>query len=322
MKWIRWHGLIAFLLITAALLAFWFLFIDTFIERRIEDTGTSIVGAKVELDKADLTLFPLGLTLTGLQVTNPDAPMRNIFEVGRISFLLDGLHLIRKKYIIEDMAIEGVRVNTARKRSGAIGRPAKGEEKPGEEAIGLVTFDLPDIEKVLKEEDLQSIKIVEAAKKQIEADRERFERQLKELPDEKKIDEYERRIEKIKASRGIGGVLGGATELLAIKKEIEADLKRITVLKDDISSRTTDYSAQVKAAASAPRNDVKKILDKYSLSAEGIANLGSLFIGGRLREYVEEGLRWRDKLDLVFAPEGKGDGVVVQKTLRGRGAAA
>ncbi|HEY4706654.1 MAG TPA: TIGR03545 family protein [Thermodesulfobacteriota bacterium] len=319
MRWIRWRGLLAFLAITAVLLVFWFLFIDSFIERRIEKAGTSIVGAKVELDGADLTLFPLGLTLTGLQVTNPDAPMRNIFEAGRISFLMDGVHLIRKKYIIEDMAIEGVRLNTQRSHSGAIGRPGDRKEAPEEQAIKLLTFELPDIKEVLNDEDLQSIKIVEATKKQIEADRQRFEKELKALPDKKKIEDYERRIEKIKGSRGIGGVLGGTAELLAIKKEIEADLDRISAMKDDLSSLAADYGQRVKAASAAPRNDVRKILEKYSLSAEGIANLGSLFIGGRLRELVEDGLRWREKLDLIVAPEGRENGVEVQKTLRGRG---
>lgn len=319
MRWIRWHGLIAFIVVTAALLAFWFLFIDSYIERQIEKTGTSIVGAKVELEKADLTLFPLGLTLTGLQVTNPDSPMRNMFEAGRISFLMDGPSLILKKYIIDDMAIEGVRLNTERKRSGAIGRPVKKEEAPEDEAIKLITFDLPDIKEVLKKEDLQSVKIIEATQKQVEADRKRFEQEIKALPDEKKIEEYQRRIENIKRSRGLGGIIGGTAELVAIKNDIEADLRRISALKDELTTKATDYSGRVKAAAAAPQNDVRKILDKYSISTEGIANLGSLFIGGRLRELIEQGLRWREKIDLIAAPEGRENGVKVQKTLRGKG---
>ncbi|OGP20604.1 MAG: hypothetical protein A2054_04975 [Deltaproteobacteria bacterium GWA2_55_10] len=319
MRWIRLSGLISFLVMAAVLLVFWFLFIDIFIERRIEKTGTSIVGAKVDLDKADLTLFPLGLTLTGLQVTNPDEPMRNIFEVGRISFLVDGVNIIRKKYIIEDMAVEGVRINTGRKRSGAVGRPEKKKEAPEDEAIKLLTFELPNIKEALRKKDLQSIEIIEATQKQIAADRTRFEREIKELPNEKKIEDYEKRIEKIKRSRGIGGILGGTSELLAVKNEIEGDLKRISALKDELSSKATDYRGRVKAAAAAPQDDVRKILDKYSLSTEGLSNLGSLFIGGRIREWVAEGLRWRQKLDLIVAPEGKEKGLEVQKTLRGRG---
>lgn len=65
-KWIRWPGLIAFMAVVALFAGIWFLVIDGVIERAIETAGTKAVGAKVELASADLHLFPLGLTLSGL----------------------------------------------------------------------------------------------------------------------------------------------------------------------------------------------------------------------------------------------------------------
>ena len=59
-KWIRWKGLAAFVVVTAVVSLLWFLLIDGFVERMIERTGTRLNGARVELDDADLTLFPRG----------------------------------------------------------------------------------------------------------------------------------------------------------------------------------------------------------------------------------------------------------------------
>lgn len=319
MRWVRWQGLIAFAAVLAVLLAFWYLFIDVFIERRIEKTGTSLVGAKVELGKADLSLFPLGLTLTGLQVTNPDEPMTNLFEVARISFTLDGANLIRKKYIMEEMAIDGVRLNTPRKSSGATGRPEKKAAGPEEDAMKLITFELPDIKEVLKKEDIESVKAIEDLRAKIMADRAKFEQDIKGLPGEKKIKEYKERIERLKRSQGIGGVIGGTSELLALRSEIEGELKRITALRDDLTKASSSYRERVAEAARAPRKDIEKIVRKYSFSPEGLANLSMLFIGGRLREFIENGLEWREKIDRITASEGREDDVEVQKPLRGKG---
>ena len=96
-KWLRWHGLIAFGVISISLFLLWFFLADLLVKRSIEKTGTRVVGAKVELAEADIHLFPLGITLKSLQVTNPDNPMSNAVEAGWIDFSLDGLSLLRRQ---------------------------------------------------------------------------------------------------------------------------------------------------------------------------------------------------------------------------------
>ena len=90
-KWIRWGGLIPFVAIVALVAIVWNFFIDGIVERTIEKVGSSVVGAKVELDAADVSLFPLGVELTRLQVTNPRDYMENAIEVRRIAFDMEPL---------------------------------------------------------------------------------------------------------------------------------------------------------------------------------------------------------------------------------------
>ena len=75
MKWIRWWGLGAFVVIAAILGCVWIFLVDGWVKYLIEEAGTEAVGAKVELDAADLTLFPAGLKLARLQVTNPKSSL-------------------------------------------------------------------------------------------------------------------------------------------------------------------------------------------------------------------------------------------------------
>ncbi|MCX5819268.1 MAG: hypothetical protein NT047_05090 [Deltaproteobacteria bacterium] len=92
-KWIRWQGIAAFVVVSALLAGVWGLVVDRVIKGIIEKAGTKAVGAKVELGAADLSLFPLGLTLNRLPVTDPDEPMTNAVEITRVAGSLDGLKL-------------------------------------------------------------------------------------------------------------------------------------------------------------------------------------------------------------------------------------
>ena len=119
-KWIRWQGLGAFVIVMIIVFGFWYLFIDGIIERAIEKQATQAVGAKVELESADLTLFPAGLNVSHLQLTNPDDPMKNAVEISRINLSLEVAHLLHRKIIIKEVVLDGIQLNTPRKTSGAL----------------------------------------------------------------------------------------------------------------------------------------------------------------------------------------------------------
>lgn len=315
MKWIRWRGAAAFVIIAAIVSVVWFLVVDRVVEHYIEKAGTSLVGAKVELGSADLSLFPLGLTLTGLQVTDPSSPMRNAVECERIAFLLDGSWLLLGKTIIDEMSVEGVRFNTARAYSGAVDRAAPGEaaEPP------FLTFEIPDVMEVLKKEELESLRLAEEIKGRISSDRARFAGAIKNLPDDKKLKAYRERLEALKTK--VGGpveVLAKASTMLALKKEIEADAANIKTLATDAETTAGYYRDRVEFALGAPSRDLKRLADKYAITPQGLSNLSRLFFGGELIRWTDTALMWRTRAEIVMRAY-KGDEEV---EVRPRGAGA
>lgn len=315
MKWIRWRGLAAFIVITVIVSVFWFLVIDKVIEHYIEKAGTSMVGAKVELDKADLSLFPLGLTLTRLQVTDPSSPMRNALEAGRIAFLMDGVNLFLSKVTIDEMSVEGVRFGTQRESSGAVEKPAHaGPEEPP-----FLTFEIPDAMEVLKKEELESLRLAAEIKGRMESDRTKFAEALKGLPDEKKFESYRERLNALKSrAAGPAEVLTKASSLMALKKEIEADAANIKTLAKDAGKTASYYRERVEFALGAPGRDVQRLTDKYAISPQGLANLSRLFFSGELIEWTDKALMWRTRADRVMKAYKADEGVEVKP--RGAGA--
>jgi uncharacterized protein (TIGR03545 family) len=320
---IRRSGVIAFVVVTALLAAVWWLLVDGMIECAIERAGTQAVGAKVELAAADLTLLPLGLTLTGLQVTDSDEPMTNAVEVSRISFLMDGLNLLRRKVIINEMTVDGVRFGTPRKTSGAIGKQEPGmARKIARTKFVLPSAQIPDVKEILSKEELQSLKLAETLRADIQAEQDRWKQQMAELPNKAKFDDYKQRLEKVKSAGkgGLGGIVGGAGEAAAIQKDLGRDLDNMTTAKKTFDSNLAQFRKRLDEATKAPEEDLRRIRDKYTLSPQGLANMSSALIEGPLGGGIETTLRWYARLQPYLQSGGEHKGAAeIVKPLRGKG---
>jgi uncharacterized protein (TIGR03545 family) len=324
MKWIRWPGLIAFVVVVAIGLAVWWLVVDRLVEHGIETVGSKLVGAKVELGAADVSFFPLGIELKRLEVTNPDEPMRNAVEAARIAFGMEALQLLRRKVIIDEMTVDGVRFNTARKTSGAIVKQADQKKEPETAAssFSLPALDLPSARDILAKEDLESLKAITAARADVDAGRERWKQRVAELPDKTKLDEYKRRFETIKSSRkgGVEGLLSGAGEAVELQKAVQQDLDRVKSAREDLARDVGALKRRVEEAAAAPQADVKRLKEKYTLSPAGLGHVAGVLFGGEIGRWTAMAATWYERLKPTLAGAGKtGDKPVEVKPLRGKG---
>ncbi len=101
----------------------WFFLLDSAVRRGIETIGTALVGAKVDLEEADVRLADGAVILRGLQVTNPNAPMTNLFQLDELVADFNLGPLLQKKIFIDTVAVRGLRFGTPRATSGAIPNP-------------------------------------------------------------------------------------------------------------------------------------------------------------------------------------------------------
>ena len=69
-SWIRWWGLIVFVVIFGGGAAFFIFAAGPLAKLSIEKGGTMVNGALVEVESASVTFNPLGLKITGLQITD------------------------------------------------------------------------------------------------------------------------------------------------------------------------------------------------------------------------------------------------------------
>lgn len=307
---IRWKGLIAFVIVTAGLLAFFTLFADMLLERSIESTGTKIVGARVELADADLSFFPSAVNLTGLQITDPDTPMKNAAEVTQINFSINLLDLLQKKIIINEMAVEGVRFNTDRKTTGAIKKRAKKSDKSTvtektEKKIGgfsLPSLESRDIKDILATEQLACLREVDQLQADIKTKEKEFRRTLETLPDEDKLKEYEAKIKKLENTKSdVFSILGGLSDASGVYKDIKADLAKLQAAKKDVQNTAADFEQRLNALPRLVQKDANRLKNKYGLTPQGIGSLTALIFGEQYAKWVTTGLQWYEKIKPYLA---------------------
>ncbi|MGB5056022.1 MAG: TIGR03545 family protein [Nitrospirales bacterium] len=325
-KWIRWWGLGAFVVFAAIVGCVWIFFVDGWVKGAIESAGTKAVGAKVEVGAADLSLFPAGLSLTGLQVTNPKMPMTNAVEVATVTMSLDGLNLFRRKFIVEEMTVDGVRLDTPRTTSGAV-QPVSGvspEEESGMFSLTLPALEVPDVKEILENEDLDTLRLIESLKFDLQLEQEAWESRLKNLPGKAQLAQYEERVKKLKKAGkgGLEGLLGGVGEVQALKQDIEQEIESLTGAKKEFENTVALLRTRLKQIQTAPQGDIQHLKAKYNLSPQGLANMSQTLLGPQIGSWVHQGAAWYERakplLEGVRTVGGE-EGPQVHKPLRGKG---
>lgn len=317
-KWIRWKGLIPFVIIVGLIAAFFVFFIDTLIKWSIEASGTSMVGAKVELQSAKFTFSPLGVRLRSLQVTNPDKPMQNIVDIDNIAFNLDGGNLLLRKVIIEEMTVDNVRLNTNRKTSGAIKKKASSMKKPtpgvkqsqsagtGKNAaakekaqdISMPAFATPDVKQILAREKLKTPELADKFKADTEKTKQEWQNISSQLPTQQRLDSHKQRLNNLKSTntKDYKQLAIALKEIDSIRNDISSDIKQVNAAKHKISGDFKRLNGQLKELKNSPKEEYKRLLGKYSLSESGVGNISHLLFGDQAKEYTALAMEWYKKL--------------------------
>ena len=303
-RFIRWPGLAAFFVIVALGAAVWLLMVDFAVRHVIEKTGTKAVGARVEVADADLSLFPLGLEISGLEVTNPNSPMRNAVVVEKIRMDFHTGEIIKGNKVVEDLSATGVGFDKPRKTSGAIAKKEKpsGEseisvaEKMREKLGRLPSATAESARQIIANEQLATLKKAQTLQQEIADARDRFSKRLENLPDQETFAGYKKRINDLKGgsgeSGGLLGTLGRAGQAGEIRKDIQADLRALRETRQDLAVTREKLQTGLADLRAAPGRDARRLTDKYALSPKGIGNMSALILGPKYAGWVENSLSW------------------------------
>ena len=82
--------------------------------------GQSVTSAKVEIGDVDASLLGTHVCLRDLRIADPRRPMKNLVQAEEVSLDLEANALLRRKFIVQEGRISGLRIDAERTTSGKL----------------------------------------------------------------------------------------------------------------------------------------------------------------------------------------------------------
>jgi len=269
----RWKGIILLLVLIGIFVILSLIFTDRWMENKIENLGSSVAGAKVEVDNLDFSFTALKFRWDRIQVTDRKNTMKNLVETGVCEFDMEFWPLLSKKVIIENFTIADFRTNTDRQTDGKIDLPAeKVSKEPGfiEKTASRLTDQVSsnaadqfssyqqkvNVDSIMALLQIQSVPKISALQQDLTQSYDTWSKNLSQLnydSDFRKLDAQLKAIDvnKIKTADEVQSALKSADQL---KKSLDSLNKAIKTTRSNL---TTDLGAA--RQQSALRNDLRAL---------------------------------------------------------------
>ena len=318
MKWFRWIGLVVFVVLVGGGALVTWLFLDDFVEGLIENEGSELVGAQVDLESVEIQLWPTKLALNGLAVTNPKQTSHNIFQTQQVEFELDSAQLLMDKFIVDEMSVLGLELSTLRASDGALpgAKAAEGsaETAAEEDSFKFPELDVPDVKEVVKEDELITVQRARKLQKTLDEKEAHWKKRVASLPDKKKFEGYKARIKKLESAKSIKDRLKAVKELDKIRKEIKNDHRAIKTARADLKKDVAAIKQQVKALKAAPKEDVDRILADLGLTEGGLDGLAKALFGDQVTGWIKQSLSWYELVKPYISDDEASDAASGEET--------
>ena len=286
-NWLRSWGVALFTVLALV----WMLSVDWLVKRAIVTYGTEFNGAQVELESAGLSLWPAGLELINLQITDAYNPMFNSFEASKISATLDSALLLRRQVIVEQLDVIGVRMNSPRVRSGATNDQPIATNVDFDFGGLIPDLSLPDMDRLVAEAQQQVSAEIAEIEREIDDIEERWRSNIEQVPSKDKVAKYRARWDKLSNASFMEKMLG-AKEL---KGDISDDLKLIKSFNQQLKSDRSLISAQIARAKGLPNAQIDRTMQAVGLTTENIAFVRAI-TGDQVDQWVSRAKAFNESL--------------------------
>jgi uncharacterized protein (TIGR03545 family) len=350
----RWKFVVPAIVLASLIVIFNVFFLDALIKRSMVSTGEKIFGARVEVGKVKTRFRNLSIDISGLKVADNKDPWKNLFEVGGIRFGLEPLPLFSKKFIIDEMGIEGVRWGTKRTTSGAL--PKRKQEKLAKErakenknsftakllnsisnkaktefaALPAVQT-AKDAEKLLNNltienaidvAGLQSIKEIEGMQGSLQGKYTQYQDALKNLNIDNKVNQATQAVNeaaniRVQTVQDIAPAKAKIDNLNRQREDLQKTMQEVQSLQARLKSDYGDQQTLLKKIGEMKDRDITLIASRLKLPSFSMGNVSASLFGPLWVSRVESVVYYMHLAQKYMPPRKKEDKKIVKQRLKG-----
>ena len=136
--------IITALVLIAIIVVLQYLFLDRLAGRGIRAALSTVSGAEVNIENAELSLLNGRLVIEGLQVTDAARPEYNQVQADRIVSDISISDMLRKRFVIDQIECDTMQMDVPRRTPGAVYRKPEKKKEPVEIKIGKSGADIQE----------------------------------------------------------------------------------------------------------------------------------------------------------------------------------
>jgi uncharacterized protein (TIGR03545 family) len=307
MKVIRWKAIGPLALLLALVLVAWWLLLNPVVRWGVQDVGTRVVGARVDVASADVRLGDGVVALHGLQVTNPGAPMTNLFEAEDVVLNVRVAPLLERKVVVDTLAVRGLRFGTPRATSGAIDDPspttgaAFRTVRAWLDRVRLPPLSLAALDQVVNvgaiaAESLATVAAARHAQAYVDTARAALDSAFRQLDVRPTIDSaaaLAARLERQNvATLGLAGARAAAEDIRRNVAALTSLDDRLRVFEQQVQGSAGGMQARLEAVAASRQRDYAWARSLLSLPSLDAPSLGPQLLSAPIAERVGDLLYW------------------------------
>ena len=328
-RFIRWQGMIAFMVLSALVVVFIYLFAESLVKKAIVSSAESAFGAEVNVAEVQLSYSPLQLSVLGLQVTDKETPTQNLFSFERATAGIDVWQYLFGKIIIDELEVSQLEFSSIRNQAGKVYPNEQSDGQAAETSLAEqakamlpeVDMKLPDVKTLLNDSNLLTVNASKQLQDSYKAEQVKLKALQAQLPNKAKLKSYQDKVKalgKMKVN-SLADIEKIKAEFDKIKAEFKADQALVKKAKRQVLATKNLLAQQVNELKNAPSKDWQHIEKTYQLESIDTEDFAHILFGEQAREYVQKAQWAYDKVSpFLDNTDGEETTEAAQKHAQGR----
>jgi uncharacterized protein (TIGR03545 family) len=307
---IRWNAIIPLIIVSLLVYIYFLLFFDLHMKKLIEWGGYKALGAEVNVGEFKSSFIHGNVQISKIELTDSKNPGFNSVELADVKFDVNWDALLRAKFVVEEIGVEGVQFMSKRKSPGKVAPPEPSENGPGfvdqlqDKAVNKLGKEgennvLGDTAQFLKTgkfdaqiQDIQgqlvSKKLIDDANTKWKGKQAEWNEKIKTLPTQAEINSFKERFSKIKFSNfnNPQELQASLTEANSLVQDIDARSKQVSDLKSQFDADLKGIDADYKTIDQQVKKDIDNIKSHFKIPKIDAASFAKELFMSYLTPYM------------------------------------
>lgn len=300
---IRWNAIIPFCIVVLLMVGYFYFFFDLHMKKAIEWAGYKALGTELNIEDFKSSFLQGHVELKKVEVTSAVKPELNSVELSSIRFSVKWDALLRLKFVVDEIAIEGIQFMSKRSNVGRVAPIEPDSGKPSftkqleDKALSKLEKDnqsnvLGDVSTFLKtgkmddqiknlESQLASKKMLQDLNQKWATKKSEWDIKIKSLPSGSELQSFKTRFEAIKYKdfKTPQELDSSVKQFDALFKDVDSKNKQVQDIKSQLDTDLKGLDQDYKAVDAQVKKDIDTLKTKFKIPKIDAASFAkSLFL--------------------------------------------